>query len=1079
MNDNPNKDQINVSNLLDRFSVVSVDYNSSWKKHYVNERFSEPNALHLPKEEKERFVSRLEDMKIGFTKGKTFRSGWTGTGLDLIRIIVRGENRSVDKLSRSMAFGLSTGRSSGNQAYFDWTGFQVIDIDCKDPGIARKIKQYTSEQLCHCNWYFGSFISSSGMGVHIYTYIQPQETNDLKTAKALFHTNFRHKYTMVYLSIRDELNKLGYDNGIILDWIDQAMDRPQQGVFISSDPDPFVNSRFFVDHMHICFGDSSLWKEDMELARAFEKHKVEVEDRPQPTEIEVVSVEKSEHIDPKHYKYNERWRLANTLVNLYGKEGGYKILREVCLETSGPELYGLCITADHHQKPLDRWAVKELNERHGFKIRLDYTDGCSDQVLEASRQIADPNHIGAGERVSLYINKDQYLGHILPEIKKNLGRITLIEAGPGLGKTEMIKMMKSDSRILMVMPFTSTIKSKVEQEDGWDFSYGGKTIDIYKSEHAAITIDKFTQLSPSRLQLSGFDYVVIDESHLMFLSEYRPVMTKAIEMIRQMDIPIILLSGTPSGEFLFFPGITHIHVTKEDVRVKYFEVTIADDQKTLIYRLARAMASDIMDGHRVLYPTNLGSAFAAKVEASVNFFLAEDYGRLEPVKLKYYKRSKVGEDWMDDINFKATINDIEILMCTSYLSVGVDIKDKYDFRIYFSELYMANEVDQWTNRLRGNDLFVNLYISKTDSDGELKDIFKYNHLSFKELEEERLNNEAILTIINNDVKRGNYEITYNPIVQNLITGCPYIIWDTDQSRYIIDDICYKVVSFERKYRAYCEQLPVLVRGMECYGYDIQVSKAEPIKPEDIGIFTDVKEVCTNATAALRQAKNNYVTELLQYITDANLSDFYTIMEGKVETLVGPRWGMSRGIMRVRDAEVFNKVIPIMLSLTKRYDLDDAKKFFTLCTDKKGNYNFAAIGRLRTLSNVLFSKEEGMLHVDVETFMNDCKEFIEPGEVTVVDMDDFLSRQLDRYMGRFQITYPDITKKKALRVIENIFKVFVNTKKKGDTIAVEPVSIMWKTKREKMLEFANQIFEIGQIDMGSFLPHEVTKSEVTV
>ena len=31
-----------------------------------------------------------------------------------------------------------------------------------------------------------------------------------------------------------------------------------------------------------------------------------------------------------HYKHFERWRLANTLVKLYGKDTGYKYLRNIC-----------------------------------------------------------------------------------------------------------------------------------------------------------------------------------------------------------------------------------------------------------------------------------------------------------------------------------------------------------------------------------------------------------------------------------------------------------------------------------------------------------------------------------------------------------------------------------------------------------------------------------------------------------------------------------------------------------------------------------------------------------------------------
>ena len=99
-----------------------------------------------------------------------------------------------------------------------------------------------------------------------------------------------------------------------------------------------------------------------------------------------------------------------------------------------------------------------------------------------------------------------------------------MRAGPGLGKTEMIKRLAKKSRILMVMPYTSTIKSKVEQEEGWEYSYGSKKVNIQDSDRVVLTLDKFSRLTASEISMAGFDYVVIDESHLLFLSEYRSVM---------------------------------------------------------------------------------------------------------------------------------------------------------------------------------------------------------------------------------------------------------------------------------------------------------------------------------------------------------------------------------------------------------------------------------------------------------------------------------------------------------------------------------------------------------------------------
>ena len=93
----------------------------------------------------------------------------------------------------------------------------------------------------------------------------------------------------------------------------------------------------------------------------------------------------------------------------------------------------------------------------------------------------------------------------------------------------MVKSLVDDgSKVLLVMPFTSTIKSKVENDPRWCYAYGNKKPDFESKSGVALTIDKFSRLSMMELKELGFDYIFIDESHLMFQSEYRPVMSKVI-----------------------------------------------------------------------------------------------------------------------------------------------------------------------------------------------------------------------------------------------------------------------------------------------------------------------------------------------------------------------------------------------------------------------------------------------------------------------------------------------------------------------------------------------------------------------
>ena len=128
----------------------------------------------------------------------------------------------------------------------------------------------------------------------------------------------------------------------------------------------------------------------------------------------------------------------------------------------------------------------------------------------------------------------------------------------------MVKMLaKEGKKVMLVLPFTSVIKSKTEGDKDWYYSYGNRAPRLDVAKGLSLTIDKFSRLNLMDAKAYGFNYIFIDESHLMFMSEYRPVMAKVVEMIRNTEIPIIMMSGTPSGELVFFPDAVHLKVIKE------------------------------------------------------------------------------------------------------------------------------------------------------------------------------------------------------------------------------------------------------------------------------------------------------------------------------------------------------------------------------------------------------------------------------------------------------------------------------------------------------------------------------------
>lgn len=236
----------------------------------------------------------------------------------------------------------------------------------------------------------------------------------------------------------------------------------------------------------------------------------------------------------------------------------------ICEGTPSHELRSICATASTHNKPIAPWAINELNKYHGFSIKIKDTEDSAKakaELLEkeiAKDDTVDPIQIlnENMDTTALHIKKDQYLSDIQNDILSNLKHITLLEAGAGYGKTEMIKRL--EGRVLLILPFTSTIKAKIEasaETSDWLYYYGTKrpTLDeLFSRNSMSMTIDKFSRLNLQELDIANFDYIVLDESHLLFTSSYRNVMSPAIQRLANVKTKVIMMTGTPTGEVLFF-----------------------------------------------------------------------------------------------------------------------------------------------------------------------------------------------------------------------------------------------------------------------------------------------------------------------------------------------------------------------------------------------------------------------------------------------------------------------------------------------------------------------------------------------
>lgn len=1077
---------LSLEQSLQAYRVMNTPTKFSWKQHFAQEVFSNNDVLLCDDDEKKQFSKRLKECQITICSNIKQTQGAVCTLEELINIIISKDNKKLNKADRKVVYSTSNGeRPIGKKAFELWNGFQVIDMDIKNESLAKQLKEHIFNKLYKCNWFLGVTLSASGKGLHVYTKIAVPQTdqNDDQKKKMLYLVNFRHKYSFVYLSCLSAADELGFTKDDVLKWMDLAMFKPQQGAFIGYDEHPLINTHFFEEFIYVNFdnvediGHPDVdWLTYPDLKSIFKRWEWFEDNDNADLNVEVTEA-KDLDTDIKnkvHYKHFERWRLANTLVKIYGLEKGYKYLRLICSNNiKDKELQADCVTASRHDKPVDVWAVNRLNAQHGFKIKLNIQDESFDEseIFNSMDQIENPTLIRESKYLKNYhINSNQYLGDIRELLLDDLGRITLLEAGAGVGKTEMVKQLVRDGKkIIMVMPFTSTIKSKVENDPDWYFSYGNRKPRLDVSKGLSLTIDKFSHLNLMDIKTAGFDYIFIDESHLMFQSEYRPVMSKVIEMIRNTEIPIVLMSGTPSGELVFFPDIVHIKVTKDDIRKKEFKVNLVESTSDLMYHMCRNMANDIANGIRVLFPTNQGTLYAQQIEAAVTYFLQNEHLMFDKVRLHYYKKSNVGEQFMDDVNFEKTITDTQILLCTNYLSVGVDILDKFQFSIYFADLMMPQEVEQFANRLRSNDLYINLYVAKNDAEGNSRSIHRYKEMNFKLNDEEIKNVHSILRLCNAMIERNPVEYKYNSLISSIIHDNKFIEYNDVENKYYLNEIAYKVIYFERKYREYVQQLPVLMRGMKSYGYQISSIDLKDFNVKGSEIFRDLKNMVKLAHDEQLQLNTQHINELLDIITEDRLNLYKDVLSGKFDIRKGTEWkeDLLNNKMIVKNIEVFEKVIPIFISMSKYYPVDSVKGIFEYCRNKNGTYNFAAINRIRLLINIIYNDKNHRLDIPIKDFMNAAYEFSDKKIVHKNEVQQFLIDFSKKYAAHEStdeiiIDRAEMTMSTLKDTFEKIFKCLIKTTRptKEGIVTMERVELLWQ-ERDYSQDVSNHIFILDE------------------
>ena len=350
----------------------------------------------------------------------------------------------------------------------------------------------------------------------------------------------------------------------------------------------------------------------------------------------------------------------------------------------------------------------------------------------------------AGTEYTLDYNSSTngYLSNILDDSSFVSG-VNMLYAPAGCGKTSFFEDLSKTKRVVIIEPMKSIVKAKsCDNGLNYIFTYlqGKNYIDDGKS--MMVYADAFLDV---KLKItSKIDYVVIDECHIIGQHlNFRPRLISLINLINKMDkdIKIVCMTGTPDSVDKMFEVKNNIVVRYNDTNKRgkslvHHTVSCEAARYTELAKEAiRVMDCKEKDENgnykrgKVLCPVK------DKEDAMIIYSLIQHYRKANMdmenisayVEANTYSTSTKNEAY-DNINSLGEMSG-EITFATTYLSVGIDIKNgKYDEIMTMGD-FNANELEQFANRFRQNDIKIHKFVSKaakrSEYDCSNKPVYRY------------------------------------------------------------------------------------------------------------------------------------------------------------------------------------------------------------------------------------------------------------------------------------------------------------------------------------------------------------------
>ncbi len=581
-----------------------------------------------------------------------------------------------------------------------WNGFIFVDIDhLEDDPDAFLDKLHN--KLCKYYFYLSSQTSYSKNGFHLIFYI-PKKYGTVEE----YYRYAAYIYTILF---KDLIPIENYD------WHNF-----QHHQVLKIAPHQWkINNEFKIKEVNIKNDDISPFFQS-QAQHFIELNKNEVNlntDRKRiDSERYVYSFVDDSNIKEKffYFDHTDRWKLFMTLMYIYN-EDKQRVFDAACKimkysETQRHSYNELCLFFDPVRTHMD-WYRKFDEHAKKHPEALTSKIGFLEKYFGITLNDKYDTKIKMQNDEYLLDYKDLILNSLQPGIN-------FLKVNTGGGKTTFWDVVRPNA--IIIEPFGSIINDKYDEEVH-KAAGPGKKIDINEKYQVS---NYWRFIDFVNYENKFYEYIVIDESHLVGMQGYRNRQNNGHSMIdflnalnvytiQYPETKIILQTATPSNEFYFFNIKNKLTFNKNllaNVNINYDYIQFLNDKDEYVDNIYASISHLVNkmhnEGRKVMIYWGSGGVSVMKA-------IQKTIKTLKGLKCAiYHKRNEKSYD-MDYIHEEKKIGKFDVLICSCYFSVGCDLNDEEDAGIIIVGNNPVQEDAQCVGRFRiSKDIDVHILTDK-------------------------------------------------------------------------------------------------------------------------------------------------------------------------------------------------------------------------------------------------------------------------------------------------------------------------------------------------------------------------------